>query len=116
MDKWTLYYNPKCGSCRKALDILKKKKIQPEIIEYLKNPPTASDLANILKATGGDINALLRKREPIYTELKLDRGKRSSEAWFKIIQQHPLLLQRPIVIHGSRGVVARPPEEVGKLF
>jgi arsenate reductase len=116
MSEWTIYFNSKCGSCRKALEILKKRKINPVIVEYLKTPPSLKTLDSICKAIGGNVEDMIRKKEPIFEELGLEKGNESKEEWLKTIEKHPILLQRPIVVKGTKGVVARPPEKVEELF
>lgn len=116
MSEWTIYYNPKCGTCRNTLEILKKNNIKPTIVEYLKNPPSIKTLDGILKATRLRPEDIVRAKEPVYEKLKLGEGTRSREEWLRAISENPVLLQRPIVIRDARGVVARPPEKVEELF
>ena len=115
MSEWTIYYNPKCGTCRKTLDLLKSRKIEPRIVEYLKTPPTAADIEAIIDAVGGDAHRIVREKEDEYAAHKLSPSSPRS-AIVKAIVADPILLQRPIVLSGKRGVVARPPEEVEALF
>lgn len=115
MSEWTIYYNPKCGTCRNTLEILKKNKITPRIVEYLKTPPTYKDLESIAKKLGSNWNEMIRTKEPIYEKLKLASAKAPVD-FFKAIVENPVLLQRPIVIKDNRAVVARPPEKVNELL
>ena len=115
MSSWTIYYNPKCGTCRKTLDRLKAKKISPAIVEYLKTPPTLAELKEIVKKVGGDAHAIVRSKEPVYEELGLGPNSSQSEIIYAILKE-PVLLQRPIVVRDDRAVVARPPEQVDVLF
>src|SRR4051794_9474274 len=101
---WTIYYNPKCGTCRNTLEILKRKKIEPRIVEYLKTPPTLQELEKIVEALGEDAQAILRAKEPVYAELKLDKVT-DRPTLLRAIVKHPILLQRPIVLHGNKAVV-----------
>ena len=116
MADWSIYFNPKCGSCRKALEILKSKKIRPRIIEYLKNPPSLKDLNLLLRKLRVSPAEIIRSKEPIYEQLGLGRGEKSRLDLLRAISEHPVLLQRPIVVCDHQAVIARPPEKVEELF
>lgn len=108
---YVIYHNPRCSKSRQALKLLRLRGIEPHIIEYLKTPP---DLKT-LRSLGLPARELLRDNEDEYVALNLrDTGKTDAEL-FAAIVQHPLLLQRPIVVHGSHAIVARPPEKVNDL-
>lgn len=115
MSQWTLYYNPKCGTCRNTLEILRAKKIEPRIVEYLKTPPTLTELETIVKKTGGDAHAIVRAKEDEYGEAGLSLESNAKKILAAIVK-HPILLQRPIVLSPKGGVVARPAEKVKDLF
>ncbi len=115
MSNWTIYYNPKCGTCRNTLEILKKNHIKPTIVEYLKNPPSIKDLNAIVKKLRVQPIDIVRAKEPIYEELKLSANTPREEL-LRAISEHPVLLQRPIVINDYRAVISRPPEEVLKIL
>ena len=115
-DDWTLYFNPKCGSCRKALDLLKGRNVEPALRFYLKEPPTVPEMEALLKKLNMEPADLARKKEPVYKELGLGSKPRSREAWVKILVENPILIERPIAVRGRRAVVARPPEKVETLF
>lgn len=112
---WTLYYNPKCGSCRKALEILKQRKIEPQIVEYLKTPPTIAELEKIAHKLGTNWPLMVRTKEPIFDQLDLKLNDAAKDKVLKAIAQHPILLQRPIVVCGKTAIVARPPETLIQL-
>lgn len=114
MAEWTIYYNPKCGSCRNALAILEKNKIKPVVVEYLKTPPTLAELKTLAKKKGVTISEMVRSKEPIYAELGLEGA--SADKLLKAVAENPILLQRPLVVRGDRAVVARPPEKVSELL
>lgn len=113
---WTLYYNPKCGSCRNALRILRDGKIEPRIVEYLKTPPTVGELKEIARLLGSAWLSMIRVKEPIFADLKLTLDEASKPQLLQAIAKHPILLQRPIAIHGEKIVVARPPEKVSEIL
>ena len=111
-NNFTIYHNPGCSKSREVLGILREQGIVPVIIDYLKTPPTVEALESL----GLPARALIRDNENEYAELNLaDPGKSDSEL-FAAIAQHPILLQRPIVIAGHRIVIARPPERVHGLL
>lgn len=115
MSEWTIYYNPKCGSCRKALELLRARKIEPRVVEYLKTPPSLAELEDLVKKTGGDAHAIVRAREDEYAAEGLTPDASPARV-LAAIAKHPILLQRPIVLSGKRGIVARPPEKVEELL
>ena len=115
MNNWTIYYNPKCGTCRNALEVLRAGKVEPRVVEYLKTPPSLAELKEIAGKLGDGWEEMVRAKEPIYEELKLGKGK-SREEVLRAIVDHPILLQRPIVVHGNRAIVARPYEKVKELL
>ena len=117
MQQWTIYYNPKCGSCREALKLLKEKGIRPEMVEYLKNPPSVKTLNDLLRKLRVTPLEIMRAKEPIFDELKLGEGQKSREDLLRAISEHPVLLQRPIVVRSDgAAIIARPPEKVLELF
>ncbi len=110
-----MYFNPKCGTCRDALTLLLSKGIRPELIEYLKNPPSVGELNQLWKS-GLKAEDIVRKRENLYAEMKLAEKKLSSDEWTEILSKNPTLIERPIVIKGNKAIVARPAEKVLDLF
>lgn len=115
MKKVTLYYNPRCSKCREALCVLEEKGIKPEIVEYLKTPPTEKQLKDILKKLGLKAEELLRKKEPLFIEKY--KGKKLSEAeWVKVMCKNPVLIERPIAIEGNKAIIGRPAERVIEIL
>ncbi len=107
-----IYHNPRCSKSRKALEILQQHGIAPVVIEYLQTPLDVETL----RSFGLPPREIIREDEDEYAALNLaDPGKTEAEL-FAAIVQHPILLQRPIVIAGNRAVVARPPERVNELM
>ncbi|MCG3205541.1 MAG: putative protein YfgD [Elusimicrobia bacterium] len=96
--------------------ILKENNIKPRVIEYLKNPPSIKDLNMLLRKLRTAPIDIVRTKEPVYGELKLDQGEKSREDLLRAISEHPVLLQRPIVVKDSHAVIARPPEKVRELL
>ena len=115
MKKVTLYYNPRCSKCREALCVLEEKGIEPEIIEYLKTPPTEKQLTDILKKLGLKAEDLLRKKEPLFIE-KYKNKKLSNAEWVKVMCKNPVFIERPIAIEGNKAVIGRPAERVIEIL
>lgn len=114
-DTFRVFHNPRCGKSRSACALLSEKGVPFEVVEYLKTPPTREMLADVLDKLGLPAEALVRKGEEIFkTQFK---GRSLSEdEWLDALLAHPILIERPIVIRGSRAVVARPPEKVLELL
>lgn len=110
-----IYHNPRCQKSRQALQILKDKNQTPEIVEYLKEPPSKKELRNILKLLDLQAIDLVRKSEQIFKEQY--KGKElSNEEWIDAMISSPKLIERPIIIDGNKAVIGRPPERVLEFF
>jgi len=110
-----IYHNPRCRKSRETLALLQDRNIEPEIMLYLDTPPTKAELREVLKKLGIPASALVRKGEQIYKDNF--KGKEfSEEEWLDILVKNPKLIERPIVIAGSRAVIGRPPEKVLELL
>lgn len=107
-----IYHNPRCSKSRQTLALLKEKNITPEIIEYLKNPPSKDELKAILRGLGKSPRELIRKNEPEYSKLNLANDALSDEQLISIMLEHPKLIERPIVVAQNRYAIGRPPESV----
>lgn len=112
----TIYHNPRCTKSRQTLALLEEKGIQPQIIEYLKEPPTVDELTKILKKLKLEPQDLLRKKEKEYKALGLHEGRHSREELIQAMVEHPVLIERPIVVNGARAALGRPPEAVLKIL
>ncbi len=111
-----IYHNPRCGKSRQTLALIEQAGIEPEIIEYLKTPPTAEELDAILKKLKLEPQELMRKGEAIYKELKLAERELSRDEAITVMLEHPKLIERPIVVQGRKAVLGRPPENVKELL
>jgi arsenate reductase len=111
-----IYHNPRCSKSRETLALLREHAVEPEIVEYLKAPPSADELRAILAQLGIPARALLRRKETLYRELGLDDETLSEEALIAAMAAHPRLIERPIVIDGDRAVLGRPPAQVLTLI
>lgn len=115
-DTVTIYHNPACGTSRKVLGMIREAGIEPEIIEYLKTPPDAETLLGLAKRVGVPLSGILRRKAPSYTELNLARDSIADKEILAAIAQHPVLIERPIVVT-RRGVrLCRPPETVLEIL
>ena len=108
----TLYHNPKCSKSRQTLELLGEKGITPTIIEYLKNPPTAEKLKEILSQLGISPRDLMRKKENEYEELELANPSLSNKDLIDSMVEHPILIERPILVANGKAALGRPPEQV----
>lgn len=112
----TIWHNPRCSKSRQTLDLLRSKGVEPKIREYLKEPPSKAEVEKLIGLVGGDPAALIRDGEAEFKSLKLDKAALGKAEIAKAIAAHPILLQRPIVVSGSRAAIGRPPEAVLSLL
>lgn len=108
----TIYHNPKCSKSRETLALLQEKGITPQIVEYLKTPPDAATLKQIIKLLGIGPRDLMRRKEEPYKTLGLDDPKLSNDALIAAMVAHPILIERPIVVAHGKAALGRPPENV----
>ena len=111
MASLTIYHNPKCSKSRETLALLRARGSEPRIVEYLKTPPTAAELASIVAKLGIRPEALLRKGEEIYRSKYAGRSLSDAE-WIEAMVRDPILIERPIVVAGGKAAIGRPPESV----
>ena len=111
-----IYHNPRCSKSRQTLALLRENNIEPEIIEYLKVPPSAPELAEILDKLGMEPRQLMRRKEEPYKSLALNDPDKSHKALIQAMVDHPILIERPIVVKGDRAALGRPPENVLELL
>lgn len=112
MSHTTIYHNPKCGTSRNTLAMLRERGIEPQVIEYLKTPPSRTELQQLLQAMGLGVRELLREKESVYSELGLSNPALSDAQLLDAIERHPILMQRPIVKTPLGVRLCRPAEEV----
>lgn len=110
-----IYHNPRCRKSREALELVKGKVEDVEIIEYLKTPPTSDELQQVISRLGIKPVDLIRKNEDIFKE-KFKGHTYSDAEWIQILVDHPKLIERPIVINGDEARVGRPPEKVLEIL
>lgn len=112
----TIYHNPRCTKSRETLELLKGKGLQPKIVEYLKNPPTAKELDEILKKLSLEPEDIVRTKEDEYATSGLKNPKLSRAEKIAILVKTPVLIERPIVVNGNKAAVGRPPENVLRIL
>ena len=112
----TIYHNPRCSKSRATLDLLREQGHQPYIVEYLKNPPSESELAAILKLLGMEPRELMRRKEAEYDRENLDDPGLTRKQLIKMLHDHPRLIERPIVLANGKAVLGRPPESVLEIL
>lgn len=111
----SVFFNPECSNCRTAAAILEERGVDADYIRYLETAPTRADLEDVLVKLGiEDPREIVREKEPVYLELNLEQADR--DQLLDAMVAHPILIQRPIVIHGDRAIVARPPERLLELL
>lgn len=111
----TIYHNPRCSKSRQTLALLQDKGIEPEIVEYLKTPPSAEEITGILQKLGIEARALMRTKEAAYKELGLAKVE-DEKALIAAMAENPVLIERPVVIKGSKAALGRPPEQVLEIL
>ena len=112
----TIYHNPKCGTSRTVLGILQDRGLEPNVVEYLKTPLDEAHLAALLKRMGIGPRELLRRRGTPYDELGLDDPKLSDAALIGHMAEHPILMERPVVVTEKGAKVCRPADVVKTLI
>lgn len=103
-----IYYNARCSKCREAVHLLEDANCEFEIREYLKVPPTKTEIKELLQKLNCNPIDIVRKNEPLFIEKFKDK-KISKTQWIQLLSEHPILIERPIVIEGYKAVVGRPP-------
>jgi len=108
----TIYHNPDCGTSRNTLAIIRQSGEEPQVIEYLKSPPSRDRLVELLEAMAMTPRQLLREKGTPYAELGLGDPKWSDDEILDFMLAHPILINRPIVVTPLGVVLARPSEKV----
>ncbi|PCJ89913.1 MAG: arsenate reductase (glutaredoxin) [Flavobacteriales bacterium] len=110
-----IYHNPRCRKSRETLQILQEKGKEIEIIEYLKTPPTFQELKDILMKLNKKPAEIIRKSEKVFKK-KFKGMNFNDDEWVKILEENPILIERPIVVRNNKAVIGRPPENVLELL
>jgi arsenate reductase len=112
----TIYHNPACGTSRNTLAMIRQSGEEPAVIEYLKTPPSRESLVELIKAMGVPVRAVLREKGTPYAELGLADPKWSDDELIDFMLDHPILINRPIVVTPKGARLCRPSELVLDLL
>ncbi len=115
-DPMVIYHNPRCSKSRAALKLLQERGVEPEIIEYLKTPPSAARLKELLAMLDMAPRDLMRKGEAPYKDLDLGDAAKDDDTLVAAMVDNPILIERPIVVTGDKARLGRPPEQVLELL
>ena len=109
-----IYHNPKCSTSRKTLELLREFGVEPEVVQYLKTPPSRAEIATMIRDAGIDVRAAVRKREALYTELGL--ADATDAQLLDAMAEHPILIERPFVVTPKGTRLARPLDAVREIL
>ncbi|MEO8119472.1 MAG: arsenate reductase (glutaredoxin) [Rhodoferax sp.] len=112
----TIYHNPKCGTSRNTLALIRNSGVEPRVIPYLQAPPTRAELVALIAALGMPVREVMRSKEAIYKELDLDNPKWTDDELIDAMLAHPILINRPIVVTPLGTRLCRPSEAVLDLL
>ncbi len=116
MAEITIYHNPKCSTSRNALELLRQKGFEPQVIEYLKTPPDKKTLATLIRKMGVPVRDMMRRKGTPYDALDLDNAKWSDEELITLMTEQPILINRPIVVTPKGAVLGRPLEKIEEVL
>ena len=107
-----IYHNPKCGTSRNTLALIRNAGIEPQVIAYLETPPPRAQLVQLIQDCGLSVRDVLRSKGEVYDELKLDDAKWTDDELIDFMVAHPILINRPIVVTPKGTKLCRPSELV----
>lgn len=116
MSAITIYHNPRCGTSRNTLAMIRNSGVEPEVIEYLQHPPTRERLRELAAASGVGVRGLLRAKEPLCAELGLDDASLDDETLLQAMVANPVLINRPVVVTPLGTRLCRPSEVVLEIL
>ncbi len=111
----TIYHNPRCSKSRATMALLRERHVNPNIIEYLKHPPSEEELTRLLTMLGREPEELMRKGEEEYRQYVKDQDLTYKEK-IGLMVEHPVLIERPIVVSNGKVAIGRPPESVLEIL
>jgi arsenate reductase len=112
----TIWHNPKCGTSRKVLAAIRAKGIEPDVVEYLNDPPGTAEIRSVLKEMGIGARELLRRRGTPYDDLGLGKPKWTDADLIAAMAKHPLLIERPVVRTRRGTRLCRPPDRLDEIL
>lgn len=110
-----IFHNPRCRKSRETLEIIRQAGHEPEIIEYLQTPPSASELKDLLRRMDKRPEEIIRKGEDIF-KLNYKGKSLTDDEWIDVLVENPKLIERPIVVNGDKVALGRPPENVKNIL
>ena len=116
MSDITIHHNPRCGTSRNTLALIRSSGAEPLVIEYLKTPPNRAQLIELIKAAGLGVRGIMRAKEALFAELGLGDPDTSDEALIDAMMAHPILINRPIVVTPLGTRLCRPPETLLEIL
>ena len=116
MSDITIHHNPRCGTSRNTLALIRSSGAEPVVIEYLKTPPSRAQLVELIDAAGLGVRGIMRAKEALFAELGLGDPNTSDEALIDAMMAHPILINRPIVVTPLGTRLCRPPETVLEIL
>ncbi len=111
-----IWHNPKCSTSRKVLEMIRARGIEPTIVNYVDDPPSAAEIKTVLKAMGMRPRDLLRRKNTPYDDLGLDDSKHSDAELITLMTKHPLLIERPVVRTSKGTRLCRPVERLKEIL
>jgi len=111
----TIYHNPRCSKSRATMALLEERHAKANVIEYLKNPPSEDELARLLTMLGKEPEELMRKGESEYGQYIKGQNLTREEKIMRMVE-HPVLIERPIVVSNGKAAIGRPPESVLEIL
>ena len=115
MQEITIWHNPKCSKSSEAMEIVQDNRCEAKVVKYLEAAPDKNQIKTVLKMLGISPRELMRTKEDIYKELKLEDEK-NDEALIDAMANHPKLIERPIIIKGDRAIIGRPVEKIAEFL
>ena len=116
MSDITIFHNPRCGTSRNTLAMIRNTGVEPLVVEYLKTPPTRTQLVELIAASGLSVREVMRSKEAVFSELSLGDAGLSDDALIDAMMAHPILINRPIVVTPLGTRLCRPSEVVLEIL
>ena len=114
-DEVTIWHNPRCSKSRQTLELLRSKGIEPKVVEYLKSPPSVTEILQTLVKLGLSAHELMRRGESVYKDAGFSKDT-GDKVLVAAMHEHPILIERPIVFSGDKAAIGRPPEAVLEIL
>jgi arsenate reductase len=116
MQKVTIWHNPRCSKSRETLALLQERDIEPTVVEYLKTPPSVTEIERALGLLGVDARGLIRDNEASYQRMHADDPSLNRRQLLELMHAHPELIQRPVVFANGKARIGRPPDAVLEIL